>query len=127
MPVRARRPARHLARRLALNVSIAVSLAFATAVPNTGAQAQTRPAAAESVQMGNYVDLLNAYYATGCVAGAATFGAASFIIIPYLTAYVLSFMVSGCAFGFLAGPVGLIIRDHVTGDNAVDRYIAENW
>jgi|GEM_PF-5989835 len=114
-------------------IPVVVAAVLAITAPITAPCAQSF-SPQPNLQMGNYNQLLNEYYAAGCLSGAVIGGALGYMILSGVPtgffgfpAYLFSFTLNGCAVGLMAGPVGLAVRDQVTGDNAVERYMDENW
>ena len=98
------------------------------------AHAAWPPTNERNIQAVDYIDLLNNYYLFGCLTGAALGSGAGYQVIAgpsslfsAYAAYFTAFAVSGCGIGMMAGPVGLMVHDAVTGDNTIRRYVNDNW
>jgi len=88
------------------------------------ASAQPKIEASQHIQMAEYERLLDDYGWLGCFTGAGVGGWATVATAASYPIFFLSITSLGCQLGGgLLAPVGLIVRDYVTGDNAFQRYL----
>jgi len=99
-------------------ITLSVILVMLFSLP---AQAGAPTASQADREPTHWADILNTFYGIGCATGTAAGTAVGFSALQF-SSFVLSYAIVGCAFGLLAGPIGLLARDVVTGDNATDRY-----
>lgn len=103
------------AKRLLVLSTLLLSL---VALP---ARAEMPPAAQVDRETTHWSDLLNTYYGLGCATGTAAGTAVGFSVLQF-SSFVFSYAIIGCSLGLLAGPLGLLAHDAITGDDAVNRY-----
>lgn len=83
---------------------------------------------AAPVQAGDHKALFDDYGWVGCFTGATMLGTAGYTAFSSGGMMLVAWVVNGCQLGSLVlGPVGMMIRDFVTGDDAFDRYMKDAW
>lgn len=106
-------------RRSLAALALAICLAWGTT-----ASAQPNVNAHQHVQMAEYKRLLDDYGWLGCFTGAGFGGWATVATAASYPLFFLSITSLGCQLGSgMLAPVGLIVRDYFTGDNAFQRYL----